>query len=131
MAENLVQHRGGPSVWDNSGPGLERIDAGRLIAAAAAGALLLVGLRRRSAGGLLAAVAGGGLAWCAASSHDSRRNWLAGVQRTCGLQRGRREDLVNEAAEESFPASDAPALTPPALNRGAAPESRGARLFRH
>jgi uncharacterized membrane protein len=111
MPENLVQHRGQPTIWDRPRLGLAAsdLDAERWIAAASAGVLLLAGMRRRSIGGLVAAIAGAGLGWWAATSRDARRRQLARLQQSCG--RGE-EDRVNEAVEESFPASDPSALTP-------------------
>jgi hypothetical protein len=109
MELNLVQHRAEASVWDQ----LERRgwDAERWLISIAAGAVLVAGVRRRSPAGLLLTLCGGALTWWAAKGLDERSGWREQVRAALPHPRAA-ADLVSEASEESFPASDAPAWTP-------------------
>jgi len=110
MPLNLVQHRGGPSVWSGHRASAAW-DIERWAASMAAAGLLVAGVRRRSAAGVLMAAAAGVLAWWAASAPEARRYRRGRLRAVWPADRAT-TDLVGEASEESFPASDAPSWTP-------------------
>jgi hypothetical protein len=107
MTLNLVQHRAEPSIWDRTDDRLDW-DSERWMVGVMAGAFLVSGFRRRSLSGMMLVLGGGLLACWAAAGADERR-----------VRRGRlravwpapSHDAIHEAAEESFPASDAPSWT--------------------
>src|SRR4029078_7446317 len=102
--------RGPTNVWDRqtqSSP----YDQERWIAAAWASALTMIGARRGGfAGGLLATL-GATLAVRAAMGRHASRAALHWVDATMRDRGWTRKDIVNDAAEESFPASDTPSFT--------------------
>jgi len=122
MTSNLVQHRGQPSVWDRTSS-RPAWDTERWVVAGLSGGLLVAGFRRRSVGGLMLILAGASLAWWAATGPDERRVHRGRI-RAAWPTRTRDVDCVHEAAEESFPASDAPSWTPTMGNAGPAHASR-------
>jgi uncharacterized membrane protein len=114
MAEpsmNLMSTRGPVNVWDRQAAGLQAYDQERWMTAAWASAVTMIGARKGGfTGGLLATIGATLAIRAAMGRHDYRvaRHWVDCTLRDRGWQQ---KDIVNDAAEESFPASDTPSWT--------------------
>jgi uncharacterized membrane protein len=112
--KNLTVSRGDKSVWDKpSGlsSALSTYDQERWLMAAWGSAMAMAGARRGGFSGGLVAMAGSVLAVRAAMGrHDLNvaRRW---AQRTLSDRGWSHKDVVSDASEESFPASDSPSWT--------------------
>ena len=110
---NLTADRSEYNVWENPGAAglidrLQSLDTGRSLVVAGAAAVAAMGLRQRGLFGARLAGTGGLLLYRALTGHDDvtqARTWSEDRLRQRGWPR---QNHVDEAVEESFPASDPP-----------------------
>jgi uncharacterized membrane protein len=123
--KNLMVARSDKSVWDKPPltTTLSTYDQERWIAGACGWLLTTAGIRRGGFRGGLMAMLGATLAVRAAMGRHDLRIAREALERTLRDRGWRSKDVVAEASDDSFPASDSPSWTPTAGVRNTGQES--------
>ena len=111
--KNLSVQRGDKSVWDRPSfqSTLSSVDQERWLTAAFGSALAMAGARRGGFGGGLIAMAGTALAVRAAMGRHDLHVARRFMEQALSDRGWSAKDIVGDAAEESFPASESPSWT--------------------
>ena len=107
--KNLSVARSTKSVWDEPQWRIADYDRDRWMAGVGGSALALLGARRGGFGGGVLTLLGSVLATRAGMGYHDIAVVRERITRAMEDGGWRRRDVVNEALEETFPASDAPA----------------------